>query len=876
MKKLNNKYQPQTFENDIYQQWLKEDLFKPSGNRKAKPYAIILPPPNITGKLHLGHAWDTTIQDTLIRFKRMQGYDTLYLPGMDHAGIATQAKIEKELAKQGKTRKQLGRTKFLQETWRWQKEYASIIRQQWAKLGLSLDYSRERFTLDERASKAIRKAFTKLYHDGLIYRGKYLINWDPQLQTTLSDIEIIHKETKGTMYYIKYPLLNSNKYLTIATTRPETMFGDTALAFAPSDKRYQALKGKTALSPLDKRHLPIISDYAIDKDLGTGIEKITPAHAFDDFEIGQRHQLPSINTINADGTMNNNAGKYAGLDRFECRKQIIADLKANGYLLKAETITHTIGYSERSNAIIEPRLSTQWFIKMKPLAKLALANQASKNKINFIPARFENNFNQWMANIHDWAISRQLWWGHRIPAWYNKQTGKIYVGEKAPKDIENWEQDPDVLDTWFSSSLWAFLPLGWFEKDNADFKRYFPTNALITGYDILPFWVSRMICQSLYFTKQSPFKDAIFHGLIRDQQGRKMSKSLGNGIDPMDLIKQYGADTLRWYLLSNTTLGQDSRYNPKKLTASWSFINKLWNAARFILLNLSDNCDPKAKPDITKFDLADQWIFSRLNYTINKTIKLLNSYQFSEAEQELTKFIKDEFCNWYLELAKIALNSNNQIKIRQKQINLRYLLDQILRLLHPIIPFITEKLWQTIPHTGKSIMIATYPTKNDEFTNQTAEKQMLTLIQIITAGRDFRNKRQIALSKPITLMIKADNNETALIKDNKSYLNNLLNLSQLTLLKTNILPKGCQIITLAHAQLCFPLADIINTKKELAKLTKQKEKLLDQINHIKQKLNSQGFLQKAPKPIIKKQQDRLTNIQSQLTLINQQLKELNI
>lgn len=708
MTDLAPKYDHQATEKGRYDFWLKQGLFKATNDPKKKPYTIILPPPNITGKLHLGHAWDTTIQDTLIRFKRMQGYDTLYLPGMDHAGIATQAKIEAKLKAQGKTRRQIGRKAFLKETWSWKDEYASIIRQQWAKLGLSLDYSRERFTLDSGASKAIRKAFTQLYHEGLIYRGKYMINWDPELQTAISDMEIIHQDDPGKLYYIKYPLADNSGFITIATTRPETMLGDTAIAFAPNDKRYQHLLGKEAILPLTKRRLPIISDYAIDAQYGTGMEKITPAHDFTDFEIGKRHHLKQINLMNDDGSMNENAGKYNGLDRFECRKVIIKDLKAQGYLIKTEKITHSVGHSERSGAILEPRLSLQWFLKMKPLAEKALALQKSNDKIDFIPERFNDTYKQWLNNIHDWVLSRQLWWGHQIPAWYNKQTGKIYVGEEAPKDIENWQQDPDVLDTWFSSSLWPFLILVWPDKTK-DYQRYFPTNTLVTGYDILPFWVLRMICQSLHFTGKKPFKRIIFHGLIRDEQGRKMSKSLGNGIDPMDIIDQYGADALRWFLLNGTTPGQDTRFDSKKLAASWNFINKLWNAARFIIMNLPEDFKMPIAPNAKDFDLADQWIFAKLNQTISHTIKMFDEYQFGEAERGLTNFIRNDFCDWYIEISKIALNGTNEQLKAQKQANLAYLLDQILRLLHPIIPFVTEELWQALLHKENSIMLMPYP-----------------------------------------------------------------------------------------------------------------------------------------------------------------------
>ena len=607
MTELAPKYNPQEVEAGRYQEWLDEDLFKPSGDKKAKPYSIVIPPPNVTGKLHLGHAWDTAIQDTLIRYKRMQGYDTLYLPGMDHAGIATQAKVEARLREQGVSRYDLGREKFVEKVWEWKDEYANIIKSQWQKLGLSLDYSRERFTLDKGLSKAVRRVFVQLYNEGLIYRGEYIINWDPKLRTALSDIEVIHQDDQGAFYHINYPLADGSGSVEIATTRPETMFGDTAVAVAPGDERYKDLVGKKLILPLVGREIPIIEDQHVDPEFGTGLVKITPAHDPNDFEVGNRHDLPRVNVMNDDGTMNDKAGKYAGMDRFDCRKQLVEDLKAEGYLIKVEPIVHSVGHSERSGVQVEPRLSTQWFVKMKPLADKVLENQKGEGRVNFVPDRFEGTLERWMENVHDWVISRQLWWGHRIPAWYNKQTGEMYVGEEAPEDIENWEQDQDVLDTWFSSALWPFSTLGWPDEDSADFKRYFPTNALVTGYDIIFFWVSRMIFQSLHFTGERPFDNVVLHGLIRDEQGRKMSKSLGNGIDPMDVIDKYGADALRWFLLNGTAPGQDTRFSYTKMDAAWNFINKLWNASRFVIMNLPEDAKPAQKPDTSKFDLADDF-----------------------------------------------------------------------------------------------------------------------------------------------------------------------------------------------------------------------------------------------------------------------------
>ncbi len=587
------KYDPQAVEAGRYDEWLSEGLFKPSGDKKAKPYSIVIPPPNVTGKLHLGHAWDTTLQDMIIRQKRMQGYDTLWLPGMDHAGIATQAKVEAKLREQGISRYDLGRKKFVDKVWEWKDEYANTIKAQWAKMGLSLDYSRERFTLDKGLSDAVKKVFVSLYNKGLIYRGEYIINWDPQARTALSDIEVIHKDDKGAFYHVKYKFadgktkLNGKDYIEIATTRPETMMGDTAIAVNASDERYKDVVGKKVILPLANREIPIITDQHADPNFGTGAVKITPAHDPNDFLVGNRHNLERINTMNEDATMNEKAGKYEGLDRFAARKAMVKDLQDQDLMLSIEPIVHSVGHSERTGVQVEARLSTQWFVKMKPLAEQALKNQETDDRVDFVPGRFEHTFSQWMDNIHDWVISRQLWWGHQIPAWYNKKTGETYVAEQPPKDIENWEQDKDVLDTWFSSALWPFSTMGWPDTDAPDYKRYFPTNTLVTGYDIIFFWVSRMIFQSLEFTGRRPFKHVLLHGLIRDEQGRKMSKSLGNGIDPMDVIDKYGADALRWFLSNGSTPGQDMRFTYTKMDAAWNFINKIWNASRYVIMNLA-------------------------------------------------------------------------------------------------------------------------------------------------------------------------------------------------------------------------------------------------------------------------------------------------
>lgn len=875
MTELAPKYDPRAVEEGRYQTWLDEDLFKPSGDKKAHPYSIVIPPPNVTGKLHLGHAWDTSIQDTLIRFKRMQGYDTLYLPGMDHAGIATQAKVEEKLRKQGQDRHQLGREKFIKQVWDWKDEYASIIKSQWGKMGLSLDYSRERFTLDDGLSKAVRKVFVKLYEEGLIYRGQYIINWDPKLETALSDIEVIHKDDNGAFYHINYPLADGTGSVEIATTRPETMFGDTAVAVAPGDERYKDLVGKELILPLVGRHIPVIEDQHVDPNFGTGLVKITPAHDPNDFLVGNRHNLQRINVMNDDGTMNEQAGKYAGMDRFDCRKALVEDLKNEGYLLKIEPIVHSVGHSERSGVQIEPRLSTQWFVKMKPLADKVLSNQKEDDKVNFVPERFEGTLEHWMENVHDWVISRQLWWGHRIPAWYNKKTGEMVVQEEAPKDIENWDQDNDVLDTWFSSALWPFSTLGWPDEEAADFKRYFPTNALVTGYDIIFFWVSRMIFQSLHFTKRRPFENVVLHGLIRDEQGRKMSKSLGNGIDPMDVVEKYGADSLRWFLLNGTAPGQDTRFSYTKMDSAWNFINKIWNASRFVIMNLPEDAAAAHMPDVDTFDLSDKWIFDKLNRVVKKVTRLFDEFQFGEAGREMYNFIWNDFCDWYIEISKVALNGTDEILKKHKQDNLVWILDQILRLIHPIMPFVTEKLWLSMPHNGKSIMVASYPVAHPEFENYVAEQDMEFLIEIIKAVRNIRMEVNAPMSSAIDIMIQLDNSKDKhILLDNRDYVENFLHPKSLVVDTNVVAPKLAKSAVIAGAQIFVPLAELVDLSEEIAKMDKEIDHLQEEVKRCKTKLANKGFVAHAPEAVIEKEKAKQADYESQLAGAVQRLKEL--
>ena len=874
MADLAPKYNPNEVEKGRYQEWLDEDLFKPSGDKKAHPYSIVIPPPNVTGKLHLGHAWDTAIQDTLIRFKRMQGYDTLYLPGMDHAGIATQAKVEAKLRTQGKDRHEMGREAFVKQVWDWKDEYASIIKSQWAKMGLSLDYSRERFTLDKGLSKAVRKVFVQLYNEGLIYRGEYIINWDPKLETALSDIEVIHKDDKGAFYHIKYPFADGSGFVEIATTRPETMFGDTAVAVAPGDERYKDIVGKELVLPLVGRHIPIIEDQHVDPEFGTGLVKITPAHDPNDFQVGNRHNLERINVMNDNGTMNEEAGKYAGMDRFEAREALVKDLKEEGFLIKVEPIVHSVGHSERSGVQVEPRLSKQWFVKMKPLAEKVLENQKTDDKVNFVPERFEHTLEQWMSDVHDWVISRQLWWGHRIPAWYNKKTGETYVGLEAPKDSENWEQDPDVLDTWFSSALWPFSTLGWPDENSEDFKRYFPTNTLVTGYDIIFFWVSRMIFQSLEFTGRAPFKNVLLHGLIRDEQGRKMSKSLGNGIDPMDVIKKYGVDALRWFLITGSTPGQDIRFSYTKMDAAWNFINKIWNASRYVIMNLGEMPAP-VLPDKSKWDLADRWILSRLNATVKQVNEQFDKFEFGEAGRALYNFIWNDFCDWYIEMTKEKLNNGTDEEKNGTKNILGYVLDQTLKMLHPIMPFVTEKLWQSMPHDGESIMVADYPVANAELDDPAATEQMNSLIELIKAVRNIRNEANAPMSKPVDILVKVDNDHLAqMLNDNRDYIERFCHPENLTIGKDVEAPKLAMSGILTGAEVYIPMAELVDLDEERDRIEKEIAKLEKEVERSQKKLGNEKFVNNAPEKVVEAERQKATEWQQKLAAAKERLQSL--
>ena len=855
-KELSTKYQPNEVEAGRYQEWLDKELFKPSGDKKAKPYSIVIPPPNVTGKLHLGHAWDTTLQDIIIRQKRMQGFDTLWLPGMDHAGIATQAKVEEKLREQGISRYDLGREKFVEEVWSWKEEYADHIREQWAKMGLSLDYSRERFTLDDGLSEAVRKVFVTMYNKNLIYRGEYIINWDPQARTALSDIEVIHKDIEGAFYHMSYPLADGSGEVEIATTRPETMLGDTAVAVHPEDERYQALIGKMVVLPLVNKEIPIIADDYVEREFGTGVVKITPAHDPNDFEVGNRHDLPRVNVMNDDGTMNELAGIYAGLDRFAARKQIIKDLEALGRLVKIEKMVHSVGHSERTGVVVEPRLSTQWFVNMAPLAKESIENQASDNAVEFYPPRFNQTFLRWMENIHDWVISRQLWWGHQIPAWYHKETGEVYVGMEAPADHENWQQDPDVLDTWFSSALWPFSTMGWPDENSEDYQRYFPNNTLVTGYDIIAFWVSRMIFQSLEFTGERPFDNVLIHGLIRAEDGRKMSKSLGNGIDPMEIIDQYGADALRWFLSNGSSPGQDMRFSYEKMDAAWNFINKIWNASRFVLMNVEGLTleDLSLQGEKT---VADRWILSRLNETIEKVTNLFERFEFGEAGRQLYNFIWDDFCDWYIEMSKETLYGEDETAKMMNKSVLVHVLDQSLRLLHPIMPFVTEEIWGNLPHQGDSLVVAQYPTVEAKWIDETATTGMETLKELIRSVRNIRAEVNTPLSKKITLLIHTSDAEIdQFLKENINYIERFCNPEELVIANQIDAPELAMSAILTGATIYLPLADLINIDEEIERLTKELAKWTQEVKRVQGKLANERFVANAPAAVVEEEREK--------------------
>ena len=849
---LDKKYNHIEVEKDKYNFWKDSGYFK-SGDLSKKPFCIVIPPPNVTGKLHLGHAWDVTLQDIIIRYKRMQGYDCLWLPGMDHAGIATQSKVDKKLREEGINPRDMNRNDWLKKAWEWKDEFAKTIHEQWAKMGISVDYSKERFTLDSGLNDAVNKVFIDLYNKGLIYKGERIINWDPEQMTALSNEEVIYQDDKGAFYHLKYFIEDSDAYLEVATTRPETLFGDTAVAVNPTDERYKDLIGKNVILPIVNKKIPIVGDIHADKEFGTGVVKIPPAHDPNDFEVGLRHNLPRVVVMNKDATMNENAGKYQGMSREKCREAVVKDLDKEGLLIKVEEMVHSVGHSERSNAVVEPYLSEQWFVKMRPLADRVLENQKDKdNKVNFVPTRYEKTMNHWMEITYDWCISRQLWWGHQIPAWYKDGEMKVQINSPG----EGWVQDTDVLDTWFSSALWPFSSLGW-PNDMELVNRYYPNDVLVTGYDIIPFWVNRMTFQGLEFTDKRPFKDCLIHGLIRDKEGRKMSKSLGNGVDPMDVIDEYGCDSLRYFLTTNSSPGADLRYDTEKIKSSWNFINKLWNASRFVLMNIEDLTDNNInKEELTdnninkeELTLSDKWILTKKNLIIKSVEESMEKYEFHNVGNELYKFIWEDFCDSYIELSKSNMNTNT------KKVLLDVLTD-ILKLLHPFMPYVTEEIYSKLPiKEEKSIMITKYPKVNKEFIFIDDSTKLSKILEDIVSIRNMKAINKIP--KDSKVLIKTDDNLISIYKSQLRIIDeNICNASIENMENSNYKSKYIDITYFYHKE----VEDQSIKQEEIKKLE-------ESIARRKKLLSNENYVNKAPKNVVDMDRIKLQEEEEKLKIL---------
>ncbi|MFH0993647.1 MAG: valine--tRNA ligase, partial [bacterium] len=825
---------------------------------RKKPYTVVIPPPNVTGKLHLGHTWDTTLQDILIRRKRMQGFDALYLPGMDHAGIATQAKVDARLKSQGISRFDLGREKYLEAAWNWKQEYADIIHQQWAAIGLSLDYQHERFTLDAGLSDAVNAVFVRLFEKGYIYRGERIINWDVEAKTALSNIEIEHLDINGAFYHVTYPFADGSAGgLTVATTRPETMFGDVALMVHPDDERFSDILGREVFIPTTNRKIPVIADAYVDREFGTGIVKVTPAHDPNDFEVGRRHHLEMPLCMNEDGTMNARAGRYEGMERFACRQALVADLKVAGLLPKVEPVVHNVGHSERTGVIVEPRLSKQWFVRMDMLATNAIA----KNTVHFVPERFEKTFANWMASIEDWCISRQLWWGHRIPVWYRGE--EIYCGIAEPEGT-GWRQDEDVLDTWFSSALWPFSTLGWPTKTQ-DLERYYPTDCLVTGYDIIFFWVARMIFQGIEFTGVSPFRDCLIHGLIRDEEGRKMSKSLGNGVDPAEVISAYGADSLRYFISTNSSPGLDLRYEQEKVEAAWNFINKLWNISRYVLMNTEGATIADMQLDPSGFSVAERWILTKLNAVLDLANTDFDHYEFGEAAKKLYNFAWNDFASWYVEMAKLTAEKP------QTKAVLLHVLSAIIRTLHPFMPFVTEEIYQMLPHNEKSIMLAPWPIADDYAFPEATKLEWI--FDLIVGVRQIRNEYNVSPAKPIDVAIKTETDElAAFLKENRVYLEKFLNPKRLDIGSTLPPVEHALTVILPGATLYLPLGSLVDLGAEIDRLEKEIVRLENEIRRSDNMLTNENFLKKAPETKITEEKRKRADYAENLRLTQERLE----
>ncbi len=852
-------YNAQEMEGRLYDWWLVKGFFKAGNDKTKKPYSIVMPPPNVTGVLHIGHALDNAMQDLLIRMKRMQGFDALWMPGMDHAGIATQTRVEAQLLKtEGKTRHDLGREAFVKRVWDWKEEYAATIRQQLKRLGASCDFSRERFTMDEGLSKAVREVFVRFYEKGLIYRGNYIIHWCPRCETALSDIEVEHVETSGALYHVAYPFADGTGALTIATTRPETMFGDVAVAVHPDDERYQHVIGKKLILPFIHREIPVIADEYVEKEFGTGAVKITPAHDQNDFEVGLRHHLKAINVMTKTGALNDHAGPFAGMDRFAARKKIEEELNALGILQK-ESHMHAVGHCERCGTVIEPWLSTQWFVKMEPLAMPA-QKAVDQGDVSFVPERFSKIYTHWLDNIKDWCISRQLWWGHRIPAFYCDDCHEVIVSREDPQVCRacgstHLHQDEDVLDTWFSSALWPFSTMGWPDKTD-DLQRYFPTQVLVTGFDIIYFWVARMIFTSLAFTEKAPFRHVLMHGLLRDVQGRKLSKSLGNGIDPMEVIDQYSADALRFMLVTGATLGQDMRFYTERMESAQGLVTKIWNAARFVTMNTADVARVRV-PQKDQLDVVDRYILHRLDETIHVVTTQLEVFDFAEAGKAIYEFFWNDFCDWYIETSKVHLYGQNEEKKVSAKETLVFVLDQSLRLLHPMMPFVTEEIWQALPTDGETIMKAEFPHLDGAWIDSDAMASMNLIMDIIRAVRTLRHDANLPLSKQVPIILKVSDERLAMVKSTAPYIERLCNPASLVIETAPHVPQERLVAVLTDVEVMLSMEGLIDKVAERERLLKEKQNFEFEVMRLVKKLENPSFVERAPEDVVQKEREKL-------------------
>ncbi|MHB1127731.1 MAG: valine--tRNA ligase [Bacillota bacterium] len=875
-KTLPTTYDPQQVEDKWYRYWADQGCFKPTSGKLKESFTIVIPPPNVTGTLHLGHALNNTLQDILIRWRRMQGYETLWVPGTDHAGIATQARVEENLAKEGLNKYELGREKFLERVWDWKDRYGSLITTQLRKLGASCDWSRERFTMDEGCSQAVREVFIRLYHKGLIYRGNYIINWCPKCQTTISDIEVEHLEREGKLYHLRYPLKDGSGVVVDPTTRPETMLGDTAVAVHPGDERYQHLIGKMLILPVVGREIPIVADEHVDPDFGSGAVKVTPAHDPNDFEIALRHKLPHVVVIGKDATMTPEAGPYQGFDRYQCREELIDELQALGVLLKIEDHSHAVGQCYRCDTVIEPLVSRQWFVKMKPLAEPAM-QAAREGNVNFVPERFTKIYLGWLENIRDWCISRQLWWGHRIPVWYCQECDAVICAVHEPDRCsqcngDQLEQDPDVLDTWFSSALWPFSTLGWPDK-TPELDKFYPTSVLVTGRDIIFFWVARMIIMALEFMGEAPFEEVFIHGLVLDAQGRKMSKSLGNGVDPIEVIEQYGADSLRFMLVTGNTPGNDLRFNFERLEGSRNFANKIWNAARFALINLADFRETAGDPSLT---LADKWILSRYNQTVGDVTRCLDSFELGEAARTIYEFIWGELCDWYIELIKPRLYGHDDpVSRATAQHVLRYVLSGAMRLLHPFMPFITEEIWHHIPGSPSNLILSDWPETLEELKFPEAEARMALTMEIIRNIRNIRGEMNVSPGQAIEVIVVAPDDEAQVLDAARTYLSNLVQARTVRIERTLAdKPARAATAVVGNITIYVPLEGLIDFDKEIRRLDKELASVEKDLDAVERKLANPEFLGKAPQAVVDKERAKQAEFTAKQVALRERLEFL--